>query len=455
MAAETFENKLRTWEEIFDDPIPEKAPAKSANSPHYSDVLELHSRVPEKPRAARVSRPSRARTTFRQNATAAMRLARLRNAVEACGKNWKKGTCEAGHKFLHQLLCEKDWCPTCGQRDSQAHKKRVARILPKVQQIDGMAYIVIEFKNQDRDTFYSRKALAEAGKTIRRVLADFGKPPCPQCGRVAKQQQDGSWICPTSPKRHGTFQSPNAPFFPRGITRWHWFGEPVCPQAFCHRQGTWDRFEGSWRCERHGFFSVKDVRPADMHWHPHLNVLVDGGWLDPKVLTRLQEELSEALIEDFQAELNPNGSIKKLEKGIILNYQYIPKLDAPAQGDAEKEIEAQEGREGLRKYRVSKMIHRAKYIMHPTFLAIDWDPAMALELEDFHATATYGNWHQPEIFALESQDESKEIQPLIAMAQGKCPHDDTPITWESGIVHDTFEASRLADLGGGFFELTG
>ena len=192
-----------------------------------------------------------------------------------------------------------------------------------------------------------------------------------------------------------------------------------------------------------------------MHWHPHLNVLTDGGWLDPKVLTRLQQELSEALIGEVQAELNPNGSIKKLEKGIIVNYQYIPKLDAPAQGDAEKEIEAQEGREGLRKYRVSKMIHRAKYIMHPTFLAIDWDPAMALELEDFHATATYGNWHQPEIFELESQDESKEIQPLIAMAAGECPHDGTPITWESGIVHDTFEASRLADLGGGFFELTG
>ena len=169
----------------------------------------------------------------------------------ACGAWAVVADCSSGkHHFAKKLVCGKEWCEVCGQDQSAAHKRRQARILPKLQQVSVLGYFVIEWPdiyrhigergfNPDLDGgeyiagwCYSKADLRDTTNTIVNVLA--GKR-CGRRGRVGG-------------------------YFKRGLCRWHWYG---------------DELPGK--------------------WNPHLNVLVDGGHLELELLETIKSTLRSAL----------------------------------------------------------------------------------------------------------------------------------------------------------------
>ncbi len=144
--------------------------------------------------------------------------------------------CEKGiHHFAKKILCGKEWCPICGEEHSQAHNRRIARWLCKVQQIKQLGYLVVEFPDKYRKVpgyGYSKRAIRHASNKIVEVLA--GK-------RLGRKGRVGG-------------------YFERGLLRWHWFGEK-----------------------------------KESKWNPHCNILVDSGFIEPEKLLEIKQALREAL----------------------------------------------------------------------------------------------------------------------------------------------------------------
>ncbi len=159
-----------------------------------------------------------------------------RITVNKCGSLAIFTECESGqHHFAKKLLCNQEWCPVCGEDGSQAHQRRIARWLPKFQQMTHLGYFVIEFPRKYRQVkgyVHSRQGIQLAVQKMIDVLA--GK----RCGR--KGRVGG--------------------YFSRGLLRWHWFGD-------------------------------KQVGK----WNPHMNVVVDAGHLELALLERIKADLRQAL----------------------------------------------------------------------------------------------------------------------------------------------------------------
>jgi len=164
----------------------------------------------------------------------------------------------------------------------------------------------------------------------------------------------------------------------RGLRRWHFFGEcPVCP-------------EGS---------GCKGECGTPRVYHPHLNFLLDYGYIPPEKLQRLRPALKRNL---------------GLSAEPTIWYHYA---DNPGM-----------------------MYHRVKYITRPTFLVRRWDPELADELHGFHTTNSFGVWTGMEL--LWTLDDIGGEKPavtadMLSLAKGICPIDGTHIVWggvERGIL---------------------
>lgn len=143
------------------------------------------------------------------------------------------------HNFLMTVRCGKEHCPICGQKGSEYHKRRISRVLPKAMQIDKMGYIVIEFPDayrKDVELAYSKKGLQRTTNKIVDALA--GK-------RMGRRGRVGG-------------------FFPRGIIRWHWFGDK-------HADGDYNK------------------------WNPHCNILVDSSYIDKERLEDMKTAIRSAV----------------------------------------------------------------------------------------------------------------------------------------------------------------
>lgn len=116
-----------------------------------------------------------------------------REGERACGAWARVGYCGNGHAFAKQLLCGREWCPTCGEEGSPAHRRRKARWYPKVQQIREMGYFVVTIPPEVRERYRTKEALGKLGSALTRLM-----------------------------KRHG---------FSRGLRRMHFFGEPNGQEA--------------------------------------------------------------------------------------------------------------------------------------------------------------------------------------------------------------------------------
>ncbi|MFC1954315.1 hypothetical protein ACFLVZ_00625 [Chloroflexota bacterium] len=179
---------------------------------------------------------------------------------------------EPGKFFGKRIYCGKEWCPVCGPKRSKAHNRKIARILPKAQQIEKMGYFVIEFPDRYRKVVsyaYSKKALKISSDKIIEVLA--GK-------RMGRKGRVGG-------------------FFTRGLLRWHWFG---------------DKMTGK--------------------WNPHANVLVDGAYIEGEELETIKHALRKVLnvpdliVHYSFAEL-PAQMFQKVEyitRATFLKYEWSP-----------------------------------------------------------------------------------------------------------------------------------
>ena len=328
-------------------------------------------------------------------------LFRIQGGLANCQESYVIGICEheeQKHTFAKEILCNRDQCRTCGRRGSDAHRRRYGRIVPKIQQLSQIGYFTIQFLEKDRPNFRTKEALQKAGKAAKKALKGLG--------------------------------------FERGLRRWDWFGEPKCP--VCWRPMRWAGSEADddrdWECSRgHGLFSVDDVPPATMKWHPHMNVLVEGRYLEKSALTEIQRELSLALVGAWDVELSPSGGIKKIRAGVILHYEY-----------------AEDSREDAQKHDkfVRQALHWARYIEKPTFLGVSWDPEMAAILYNFRNGSWWGTWKDVKAWELENQEDSEDLGDLIDLLESRCPVDGAPIRWEGKIMPAAKLHGMILDVGG-------
>lgn len=297
----------------------------------------------------------------------------IHEALSSCGK-WAIATNCTNDKEEHhigkELYCGLEWCPTCGQKESIAHMRRVSRWIPKARQLRTMGYLDIEFSNayrflgrdaeylgdprgntEDiRGYCYSRDALRHTTDTIIDVLRGRG------LGRRGKK-----------PWR-----------FDRGLGRWHYFGE--------------EGING---------------------WNPHFNVLVDAsvhlswhkgrfnvGAMPKRSLNALKIALHDALGLPYK--LDAKGRIQ--EPALIVHYDYT---DKPG-----------------------KMYHWIKYVTRATFLNYSWDEYMARQLfggrKGFRNCRSFGKWEDAPAWDLtaaveEESKEYEELESLMAIHDNKCP----------------------------------
>jgi len=315
-----------------------------------------------------------------------------KSATPTCGAWAVVSECSSGlHHFAKKLVCGKEWCEVCGQGNSAAHRRRQARILPKLQQVRQLGYFVIEFPDVYRNIgaagfepdidggervegwCYSKADLRDTTKTIVDVLA--GKR-CGRRGRVGG-------------------------YFGRGLARWHWFGD-IC----MHEKRITKKFV---RCQLTGKQCIlRRKKPAEDcsrfenngKYNPHCNVLVDGEYLEPELLEGIKAALRQALnVPD-----------------LIISYSYF---DKPGQ-----------------------MVQKGRYITRATFLQESWSPYMANELWNFRNMRWWGTWVKvdkttgklPEGVAvwelLDAAAEGEDVEGLEAVASlqgGVCPDCGQPL----------------------------
>jgi hypothetical protein len=161
--------------------------------------------------------------------------------------------------------------------------------------------------------------------------------------------------------------------FTRGLSRWHWFGD------------------------------------QNSIYHPHLNVLVDGGYLSKKRLNCIREAYAEVL------------GVSTVD----VNYRYT---------------------------RVRpKMVHILKYVTRATFLHFDWDSGMAIELNGFRNNRSWGKWDLDVAWKMEGESQYEHI---IELEHGKCPvcHEDLR-KWSKAFPVCMMKLEAPIDIGAGYFRL--
>lgn len=140
-------------------------------------------------------------------------------------------------------------------------------------------------------------------------------------------------------------------FAPRGLRRWHFFGD-------------------------------KSSTPT---YHPHLNFLLDAGWIDKPLLNLLRLLLKEAL---------------GLAREPVVNYHYS---DKP-----------------------KKMRHWLRYVCRATFLDRAWDLELAEELWNFRNVAWWGKWDGLPAWDVPETGHLVEVERL---EKGLCPTCGLAIEW--------------------------
>ncbi len=172
--------------------------------------------------------------------------------------------------------------------------------------------------------------------------------------------------------------------FSRGLRRWHFFGD---------------------RSNR---------------WHPHLNCLVDGGFLGGKALRSLRREYSRLV-----------GA-----KLAIADYHY---LDSPGE-----------------------KVHALTYVTRATFLDWRWDEAMARELRGFRNQLWWGSkqWDREPVWSLddlsgewEAELSDSQAKAVASLESGECPYDGLPIDWERFLPISVLPELGGRELGAGYWEL--
>lgn len=165
--------------------------------------------------------------------------------------------------------------------------------------------------------------------------------------------------------------------YDRGLRRWHWFGD------------------------------------RSRVYHPHLNVLVPGEWMDVAVLARIKRSYA-AILGVSVDRVNVRVSVRR----------------GPA-----------------------AVLHSVRYITRATFKRREWDVELWRELVGFRNSATWGRkWERVWEMPKGEEKEGAEVNGALAarlLDMGICPDCGGSIKWE-GI--ETFHKGALwREVGGGYY----
>ncbi|MBA7666431.1 hypothetical protein ES703_74512 [subsurface metagenome] len=172
--------------------------------------------------------------------------------------------------------------------------------------------------------------------------------------------------------------------FKRGLRRWHYFGE---------QGGT---------------------------YHPHLNCLVDGRFMEKRELRELRREYSKLL------------GVKLA----IADYHYFEKP--------------------------GEKVHAVTYVTRATFLDWRWDPDLAGELRGFRNQVPWGYrlWSGEPVWSLADLGEEapsdmsdEDTLAVASLERGECPRCGLPILWERWLPISMLPELGGSRLGVGYHEL--
>mgnify|MGYP001267330283 CR=1 FL=1 len=176
--------------------------------------------------------------------------------------------------------------------------------------------------------------------------------------------------------------------YSRGLRRWHYFGD------------------------------------RSTRYHPHLNCLVDGGYLHPGKL--------EAIKRSYAALLGVEP--------VDVRYEY---RQSPG-----------------------RKVHALKYITRATFHDWRWDAELALELRGFRNQCWWGSklWNDSPVWSLEdcgpgsgpedAPDEGEvDLAAVGSLESGLCPRCGKPIEWARALPIGILELVEKSYLGAGYWEL--
>jgi len=270
-----------------------------------------------------------------------------------------KGECANGHHYAKGVVCNREWCEEspgrCGGIDGAAHQRRKARWMPKARKIGGMGRFILTLPPEVRKRYRTQKGLSELGTSAKRMM-----------------------------QRHG---------YKRGLRRWHFFGE-----------------------DHPGYGLQGDGLPP---YHPHLEVIVDGGYLSRKDLGAIKQSWANILhVPAYR---------------INVYYEYVQPWD------------------------VRKKLHRISYALRPTFTHWEWDEPLAYDLIGFHNAQTWGSkadWDGPDLWEV-PVDENKAETGIEALEEGRCPIDGTQIKWDGLIQARLLVEPDWEPLGGSYFRWNG
>jgi len=272
------------------------------------------------------------------------------------------GVCEAGHHWAKACICNREWCNWeggCGGQGGAAHQRRKARWLPKAFKMDGMGHYVFTLPPEVRHRYRTQETLGDLGTSAKRLL-----------------------------QRHR---------YKRGLRRWHLFGEDHVGHGL---QG--------------------DGLPP---YHPHLEVLVDGGYVRKKEMDAIKQSWANILHVPFRR--------------INVYYHYVQPGDA------------------------RRMLHRISYATRPTFTDWSWDEELAHNLKGFHNAQTWGSvadWSGPDMWMI---DKREDAAAAVRLEEGICPRHPKwemwPITWGGLIAIQLIKEPYWVDAGwgGGYWRWTG
>ncbi|MBA7672644.1 hypothetical protein ES703_80828 [subsurface metagenome] len=215
-------------------------------------------------------------------------LAKSATPQKSCGAWAIISECESGdHHFGKKIYCGREWCEVCGEDNSASHKRRQARILPRIQQVKELGYFVVEWPDWARH-------IGEKG--INPDL-DQGEKVAGWCYSKAELQDTTKAIIEVMAGRRCGRRGRVGGYFPRGIGRWHWFG---------------DKIPGK--------------------WNPHFNILVDSAYLEKPQLEEIKASLRAALncpelIVHYSYFDKPGQMVQKVRyitRATFLNDQWNP-----------------------------------------------------------------------------------------------------------------------------------
>jgi len=180
--------------------------------------------------------------------------------------------------------------------------------------------------------------------------------------------------------------------FKRGLRRWHWFGD-----------------------------IAKNGLRGEVVFHPHLNVLLDGGYVSEAKLEAIKRAYAQLL------------SVSVVD----MNYRYTNKP--------------------------GKIIHHLKYITRATFRDYSWDMDMAMELRGFRNMVVWGRgqWDSQAAWSLsdlrgeaKAEVDGLDLSAIQALVEKRCPVCGEALVWGEALPIGILNMLEKKSLGAGYWRLS-